>query len=175
MPNNAKCFTCRFRWFARELKTEVAFSGIWAISREKFIAIWDTGATNTCISAKIAEKLNLTPVGYSKIYTAWGERNTEDYYVDIVLPNGVLVQHVRTTKADLSGGDALIWMDIIGLGDFAISKDKNGNMIFSFIIPSQWEIDFVAQVHKENLNEHLTNQELQRKRGHNNRKKKKRR
>lgn len=174
MPNTAKCFTYRFRGFARELRTEVLFSIPDGTKGEKFVAIRDTGATNTCISSRIVETLELTAVWFSQINTAGWVRETEDYYIDIWLPNGVVVKNVRVTKADLAGWDALIWMDIIWLWDFAISKDKDSNMLFSFIIPSQGEIDFVSQITKEHNRERLNIQEQQRKNWHNNRKKNKR-
>jgi hypothetical protein len=46
----------------------------------------------------------------------------------------------------LHGGiDALIGMDILGLGDFTVTH-HGGNTTFSFCCPSRKDIDFVAEV-----------------------------
>jgi len=43
------------------------------------------------------------------------------------------------------GIDALIGMDILGMGDFSVTH-HNGNTTFSFCCPSRKEIDFTAEV-----------------------------
>jgi hypothetical protein len=45
--------------------------------------------------------------------------------------------------------DALIGMDILGLGDFAVTH-HGGNTAFSFCVPSRRHIDFVAEVQAQN-------------------------
>lgn len=47
--------------------------------------------------------------------------------------------------------DVLIGMDIIGQGDFAITKDADNNTVLSFAIPGKKEIDFVPEVDEENI------------------------
>lgn len=54
------------------------------------MALLDTGATTTTISDKVAEALELIPLGFSKIYTAAGLAESADYAVDISFPNGAL-------------------------------------------------------------------------------------
>lgn len=104
-------------------------------------AIWDTGATNSCISEKIANQLDLDAVGYVRMNTAAGTFDTKRYLVDIVLPNKIVVRKVQVTEAVLNNWDVIIGMDIICLGDFAISNYQ-GKTRFSFRIPSIQDVDY---------------------------------
>ena len=57
-----------------------------------------------------------------------------------------MFQMVMVTSMELNGGfDVLIGMDILGLGDFAVTH-QNGNTTFSFCCPSLREIDFVKEL-----------------------------
>lgn len=108
-------------------------------------AIWDTGASGTCISKRVAQQLNLTPIGMSSYNTAAGTVDCYDYIIDIILPNNVRIQNLRVS--DFMGGpdlDALIGMDIISAGDFSITN-ANGNTVVSYRIPPDaFHIDYVA-------------------------------
>ena len=111
---------------------------------KEYNAIWDTGATNTVISPKIAQECGLKPISVVQVHTANGERLSQVYLVSIFLPNHVVFPQVRVTEGTISGADALIGMDIITQGDFVISN-KDKNTVFSFRIPSVERIDFVKQ------------------------------
>lgn len=107
--------------------------------------IWDTGDSKSCINKDIVNHLHLIPVGKIQISTAGGLVDTSTYLVDIGLPNGVLVRDVLVSCADLGRNlDVLIGMDIITLGDFAITN-VNGRTTFSFRIPSIATIDFTNE------------------------------
>lgn len=67
------------------------------------------------------------------------------YLVDLVLPNNILVRDVRVTEGRLNGFGMLIGMDIINLGDFALTHRDN-NTVFSFQIPATHDYDFVKQI-----------------------------
>ena len=57
---------------------------------------------------------------------------------------------MRVANVALHGGiDALIRMDILGVGDFAVTH-HNGNTAFSFCCPSRREIDFVTEIQEGN-------------------------
>lgn len=47
------------------------------------------------------------------------------------------------------GLDVIIGMDVLGNGDFTVTH-HGGKTTFSFCIPSRREIDFVAEVDREN-------------------------
>lgn len=110
-------------------------------------AVWDTGATGSCISKKIAAELALKATGMCEASTAGGVCTVNTYLINIHLPNGVTFQDVVVTDADMGNTEMLIGMDIISQGDFAITN-YNGNTTFTFQIPSTHDIDFV-QEHKD--------------------------
>lgn len=97
--------------------------------------IWDTGATNTCITPRVAQLLGLTPIGMTRVHTAAGEAEVNQYLVQVELKNGVTFQPIRVSEANLGpGADALIGMDIIASGDFIV-QNCGGKTEFSFCIP----------------------------------------
>ena len=62
------------------------------------MALLDTGATRTCISEIIADVLALSPVGFSKAYTASGIEEFADYAVDILFPDSGIRGFADFTK-----------------------------------------------------------------------------
>lgn len=111
----------------------------------KHDAIWDTGATNSVITKKVADDLNLKPIRMTQVHTAGGSIDCNVYSVNIRLPNNINITNVTVTEASLTGFDLLIGMDIIGIGDFAVSTHE-GNTMVSYRIPSDGGVDFVAQL-----------------------------
>ena len=112
----------------------------------KYKALWDTGATKTCVSKKLARQLQLKPVGYAFIHSAsgYGDEPSPAFHVGITLPNKVFISELKVLLTDLPDDfDVLIGMDIINKGDFAISN-RNGKTVFTFRTPSVAEIDFVS-------------------------------
>lgn len=117
-----------------------------------FTAIWDTGATNTVISQKVVDNCGLQPIGIALVHGVHSSEQAETYLVNVRLPNTVAFANVQVTKGKLVGADALIGMDIIRSGDFAITN-INGKTVMSFRIPSQVCIDFVDEHNKAALRE----------------------
>ncbi len=107
-------------------------------------AIWDTGATASVITPKVAKALSLVPISMTEVHTAGGVRTCNVYIVDLMLPNDVFIPNVQVTEADMTTNDVLIGMDIIALGDFAITN-FGGKTRFTFSIPSTRVIDFVQE------------------------------
>ncbi len=70
------------------------------------------------------------------------------YSVNVKLPNDVELQGLRVVLGNLRNYDVLIGMDIIGLGDFAITHPRTETK-FSFRIPSQADIDFFRDDNRE--------------------------
>lgn len=135
----------------RELKTEcgvsVAFdtnSGQPHPPVKKYIGLWDTGATGSVITKRVAEELGLISVGKARVCHANGECTVDQYFINLLLPNSSGVQVLKVTEGILNGFDVLIGMDVICNGDFCISNFNN-KTTFTFRIPSVQEIDFVAQ------------------------------
>lgn len=109
------------------------------------LALWDTGATGTCVSENVVNTLNLKPVSYTKIQTPSGEDVRPLYLVDVVLRNNVRITDLKVigTEIGKQGIDLLIGMDIIGMGDFAVSNSE-GKTVFTYRIPSQATTDYVT-------------------------------
>lgn len=118
-------------------------------------AQWDTGATGTCISKELANRLNLIPLGIQQIHTPSGIGAVKRYKADMVLNNELIIQNIDVIDSEIGsqGIDILIGMNIIQLGDFAISN-YNGQTQFSFRIPSYEHVDY-----KDMLNEVATTKE----------------
>lgn len=116
-----------------------------ATEGKDFKALWDTGATHSVINQKVIDSLNLVQIGVTKTYHAHGEeKNVPQFLVNIGLPNRVEIFNVRVTRGVISNADVLIGMDIIGVGDFAVSNHK-GQTRFTFRCPSCEAIDFVKK------------------------------
>lgn len=103
----------------------------------KVRALWDTGASNSCISHNVVEKLSLDHDGTVDNYSVSGVSKCKTYTINITLPNNITIQKVwvAETQIDLQGFDVLIGMDIINLGDFSVSN-INGRTVFGFRYPS---------------------------------------
>ena len=113
-------------------------------------ALWDTGATGTCVSDKLASKLCLESFGETIVQHAAGQSLMKTYLVDIILPLSsaksskpalTLVNVVATEFLAGQDIDIIIGMDIISSGDFALTH-RGGNSTFSFSTPSFYHIDF---------------------------------
>jgi SEC-C motif len=154
-PPTAQAFTCRFKGRSPRLITEVhifpAFDPTKAPppSQIKCLGLYDTGATNSVISPRIVEELKLSSIGAKTVGVGGGSLITSSHLVNIGLPNGVLFGMAMVSKMTLPGDiDVLIGMDILGMGDFAVTH-HGGKTVFSFCVPSQREIDFVAENQKK--------------------------
>lgn len=150
-----KChaFTLSEKDVVRRLKTKIyifdRYIGQDLSNVEMLVGIWDTGATTTCITAEVANKLGLIPTGTAVTSTAGGDKECNTYCIDIILPNDVIIRNLNVFEVHLNDGDALIGMDVIRFGDFTISN-FNGKTKLSFRIPSQQETDYVKEITSNN-------------------------
>lgn len=145
-------FTTKANGLANVLQTEVeVFQPIPGQQKaEKFVAIWDTGATSSVITPDVVKKLGLIASGKTNLHgVAGSQNNANTYFVSFILPNKVRVDGVRVAEVSQIAGkaDMLIGMDIITLGDFSITN-ISGKTVFSFRIPSVKMIDYVDEINK---------------------------
>ena len=96
------------------------------------------------VTEKVATECGLIPISKAKVVGVHGERLSDVYLIDLHLPNDVTVTELQVTEASSLSGPAevLVGMDIIGLGDFAVSNFQ-GKTVFTFRLPSIERIDFV--------------------------------
>lgn len=115
-------------------------------------ALWDTGATSSCISDDVVARLGLVKTGFVPRYTPSGHDTASTYLVDITLPNDVQIPDLRVcdSKIGEQGIGMLIGMDIINKGDFMVSNYQ-GKTVFSFRMPSESVMDFVTGIHISNI------------------------
>ena len=109
-------------------------------------ALWDTGSSESVISSELVKKLNLHSIGNAIIGSTGATIKSNIYKLDFVLAGKqhILLDVTESSQLNDSGIDMLIVLDVICLGDFAIST-YDGTVCFSFRYPSQGLIDFNAQ------------------------------
>lgn len=125
----------------------------------KVKALWDTGATNSVISPRIVDKLNLKPIAPVKVTHGGGQSMRSRLLVDLYLPNNIRIPGIYVTNCDEKTGtnedgsinfDLIIGMDVIVNGDFTITN-HNQKTLFSFQIPSSHNFDFVKELKQIDL------------------------
>lgn len=152
MPPASSSFTVQHNGLVRVLQTKVVISVAFEPANtaqfppaKEYVAIWDTGATATVITRKVAEECNLKPISMAVVHTAAGQKTSPVYIINVGLPNKVGFTHVHVTEGIIADNvDVLIGMDIISQGDFVITN-KDNKTTFSFRCPSIERIDFVKQ------------------------------
>ena len=87
----------------------------------KATAIWDTGASRSCISPAIAKYLCLPVVGSSPNRTANGVMMSNIHVVDIAIGNVIFPKNSVSTPL-LPDDMVLIGMDLIGQGKFTVQN-----------------------------------------------------
>lgn len=151
------CLTLTGAGILREIKCQVLVTtptfGVTQIqgatTAGPFDGIWDTGATNSVITQKVIDDLGIQPIGMIQVHGVSGQHVSEVYLVDIRLPMNTIVSAIRVSKGQLPPGtDVLIGMDVITRGDFAITH-KTGVTKMSFRVPSQSDIDYVAEHNRQ--------------------------
>jgi predicted aspartyl protease len=131
-------FTKEYPILAADLNTDVEVFPVSSAAPHQgtvVYAIWDTGASQTVITHKLMDKLNLVPIETKLVHGINSKQTVDVVAVSIKLPNNLLVSDVRVFVCDIpSPIDMLIGMDIIQQGDFHISN-TGSHTLFSFVIP----------------------------------------
>ena len=150
-PSPVRAFTADYNGLSPVLGTIVGISASHVLSGgdqpepRTYSAIWDTGATATSITAKVVQECGLAPITVASVTGVHGTQQANVYLIDVYLPNAVRVETVKATEMALVGDDVdvLIGMDVIGLGDLAVTNFQ-GKTSFTFRIPSVTRFDFAA-------------------------------
>jgi hypothetical protein len=109
-----------------------------------FQALWDTGTRESLITSPAITKLDLKSKGEGEISGTGGTGRSRLFDVDIIFNNGY--EKLNWNVYEYPGAKnkkygLVIGMDIISLGDFAITQ-KNGKAFLSFRTPPKRTIDF---------------------------------
>ncbi|MFZ5975751.1 MAG: SEC-C metal-binding domain-containing protein [Bacillota bacterium] len=148
MKNNA--FTVQHSTLVHQLITKVTVINPINNKSIEVNAIWDTGATSTCITNKVVNDLGLEQTGVCTISTASGISQAPRYGISLKLPNNL---HINPFQADMvtlhDNVEMLIGMNIITTGDFALTNHNNKTTL-SFVFPSMGETDYVKILNGNN-------------------------
>ncbi len=94
------------------------------------------------ITQRVVDECGLVPFDAANVVGVHGENLSEVYLVNVMLPSRAAFAGLHVAKGQLApGADLLIGMDIISLGDFAITNFEE-RTVFSFRTPSEGHIDF---------------------------------
>ena len=105
-------------------------------------SLWDTGASVSLISARVAKVLGLESIGKSGVSGYNEGIDVKDtYLIHIGLPTRDIVTDIMAMEFDSDEYDVVIGMDVICNGDLAITN-QDDKTTFSFRIPSEAEIVF---------------------------------
>lgn len=97
----------------------------------KYLGVWDTGATNTVISSKVATELALTKQGLTTLAGVSGEIEVYTVAVDIRLCKDIKAEDLDVNVAELSSEvDFLLGMDIITKGSFLVDTKESTVLTF---------------------------------------------
>lgn len=115
-------------------------------------AVWDTGASGSCITPTVASSLALPATGQKTITGVGGQQVVNTYIVDVFLGSVQFPTiQVSETPIDHSWG-MLLGMDILRQGDLALTSD-GGNLVVSFQTPPRTTIDFFQELENSKLSE----------------------
>lgn len=149
MPE-CNAFVSEYKFISKHLRN---FVKLFANGKQiEVTALWDTGATNSHVSHEVVNVLQLVPTGFSRQHTPSGTGDCKTYIINsVLLPNNVSIPDVNVAESEIGaqGIGLLVGMDIISMGDFAVSN-YNGETVFTFRTPSQKRTDYVAQVRLQN-------------------------
>lgn len=115
-------------------------------------ALWDTGATTTCISLSLAKKLGLMPVDTVKNVVGANNEpfSAPVYCVQIRMGRFVIpIHNVIGLPMDGTDREVIIGMDIISKGDLSITN-YSGRTIITFRTPSLEAINYVDELNLQN-------------------------
>lgn len=106
-----------------------------SIESKRTMALFDTGATATCVSSFLAREMNLNHDGLSQTTTAGGVIQSKLYMIDLILnfvDHYVPIESLRVCEITLSRDSpfqVLLGMDVILKGHLSISRD--GHVLFA--------------------------------------------
>jgi hypothetical protein len=101
-------------------------------------AIVDTGSDSSGITDRLAKQAGLVSNRFKKMASTQGKFLAPVHTVDVIFPKGKIFENVEVTEG--YGGyndyDFIIGMDIITMGDMALTYDKEKNLrVFSYRTP----------------------------------------
>lgn len=151
--NPQHTFTIEVNGIANVLVMDVILNSLDTPSKSfKTRGIWDTGASHSVITQEALDALQLKQVGKRKVSTGTiSNVEKPTFLVNVYLKQDVVINGVEITVGTIAaehGINMLIGMDIINLGDFAITNFE-GKTCLSFRLPSQHKVDYGRKLRAE--------------------------
>ena len=109
-------------------------------------ALWDTGAGISAITPEIQKRLKATTIDKKAISGIHNTQIVDVVYITLELPNHVIKKNMKVVVCNITSNVGMILgMDIISMGDFAISNGNNQTLISFAVPPFKEKIDFSKQ------------------------------
>lgn len=120
-------------------------------SGESMVALWDTGASCTCISQTVAKRMSLVKVNERKLTVADNNSFMADVYCVKMQMGCFVIENLEVCGIPMDGKreNMIIGMDVISKGDLAITNYQ-GHTFLTFRVPSIELIDYVADIDQYN-------------------------
>ena len=113
-------------------------------------ALWDTGANMSAITPDIMTKLKVTPVDKKTIAGIHSTQIVDIVYITVELPNNVIKRNIEVAVCNIpSNVGMILGMDIILLGDFALSNGNSQTLLSFAVPPFKEKIDFSKRQNEE--------------------------
>jgi pectate lyase len=113
-------------------------------------ALWDTGASMSAITPDIMTKLKVTPVDKKTIAGIHSTQIVDIVYITVELPNNVIKRNIEVAVCNIpSNVGMILGMDIILLGDFALSNGNSQTLLSFAVPPFKEKIDFSKRQNEE--------------------------
>lgn len=111
------------------------------------VALWDTGATKTCISEALVHQLGLAPDDIMDLKMADSSIHQSNVYSVQITMGKFIIPFIRVCDLPMinTGHDVIIGMDVMNRGDLSITNYQ-GKTILSFREPSLNKIDYVEEL-----------------------------
>jgi hypothetical protein len=118
----------------------VPFNPLLSLSTD---ALWDTGASMSAITPESKDKLKVTPIDKKTIAGIHSTQVVDVVYITLELPNSVIKKNIKVAVCNITSNvGMIIGMDIISLGDFALSTGGDQTLLSFAVPPFQEKIDF---------------------------------
>jgi hypothetical protein len=118
----------------------VPFNSLLSLSTD---ALWDTGASMSAITPEIKDKLKVTPVDKKTITGIHSTQVVDVVFITLELPNSVIKKNIKAAVCNITSKvGMIIGMDIISLGDFALSNGDDQTLLSFAVPPFKKKIDF---------------------------------
>jgi hypothetical protein len=112
-------------------------------------ALWDTGASISAVTPEIQKQLKATPIDKKAISGIHSTQIVDVIYITLELPNHVIKKNIEVVVCNITSNVGMILgMDIISMGDLALSNGNDQTLISFAVPPFEEKIDFSKKQHE---------------------------